>query len=158
MCHSLCAFSTPHDVCVYAFVRVCVCMCMCVCARVRVCVCVHIASATSRVYCFCALPCSMMCMCVRVCMCMCVRLCVCECVCVHARACTCNLGCKKKAHSCHGRYVTLVSLWEKGFCWGHDSRYVVTVWTVLLLRRSMYGVASISRLLKIIGFFYKKAL
>ena len=71
-------------------------------------------------------------MCLRVCVCVCVCECVCVCVC-ECGVCVCWLGC----------------------C---DLQGSVGRSTACVLAISQYGVALVSRLLKMIGLFYKRAL
>jgi len=101
-----------------------------VCVCVCVCVCVWV--------CVCA--CVSVCACVRVCVYVCVYVCVCVCVC----ACVCVCVCV---------FVFV--------CVRASRTDLHTLLRVDMLRRSceghIYGVATISRLLQIIGLFYKTA-
>jgi len=74
--------------------------------------------------------------CVRACMCVCVRVCVCACVYVCVRACMCDMS-TSVAYVC-ARVADLRVCVRASVCWGG---------------RMLYGVPTISRLLKIISLF-----
>jgi len=157
-----------------AYVYVCVRECVCVCACVRACACVRV--------CACVCVCVSLRACIRVCVCMCararacvcvplslslslffflsVRVCVCVCVCVCTRACELCLDVCVCAHMRHDVHVCNKSL---TFCRasfqtkGHLSPSHPKHSTPQSPSLS-YGVATNSRLLKIIGLFCKRAL
>jgi len=132
--------ATPSPLCVYVCVCVSVCVCVCVvCVRVCVSVCV--------------------CLCECVCACACVRVWVCLLfvrVCDWARA-------RRRAWACVSIYINCVSF--NFWCTTTTFRNIhvcACVWDGVNAYKHMwahaYGVASISRLLKMIGLFCKWAL
>jgi len=140
---------------------VCVCVCVCVCERALVCVCV--------------------------CVCMCVRVCVraraykYACVCLCARV---HIECKKRKSqfactATHNQMIAFILLLNysyfstillnpsfQSFIFGSIHRSSYQFFILLLnssfffsiLHSSSYGVATISRLLEILGLFCKRAL
>jgi len=136
----------PLRMCVCVFVFLCVCARVCVCVRVctRVCVCV--------------------CACVRVCMCVCMRMCpytsmyeyihvkiwMCVCVCVCVRACVFVFVCNLCVCTFAGTWNVSTYCFVLGCRW----MYGKCIW----FNSTAYGVATISRFLKMIGLFCKRAL
>jgi len=145
-------------VCVYVCMCVCVYVCMCVCVYVCMCVCVYVCT----------------CVCVYVCMCVCVYMCVYD-MCVthmsytHMRVCVTRVR--------HINELWLIDVYEMCVTHTHNSLMCVihtqlaemcvththnslicVIHTHISSICVTYGVATISRLLKMIGLFYKRAL
>jgi len=112
--------------------RVCVCVSVCVCACMCLCLC----------------QCKCLCLCLRLCLCLC--LCLCACMRVYVRVCVC-------VYVCVGVYTLPGSRLRDAATLSCDGGKR-DIWRPNPHTPRYYGVATISRLLKILGLFCKRAL
>jgi len=141
-----------------------VCACVCVCVRVCVRVCVWRESGRYVRH----MAASSVCVCVRVCLreneCVCVRKCVCMCACVHVCMCACvcmegERERERERQKQRGKEIGRER--ECGILKFNGHLHKLKQYSHKTSMRSPlhgHGVATISRLLQIIGFFCKRAL
>ena len=170
-------------VCVFVCLCVCVCVCLCVCTDVYVCLCVCVCVCVRvyvsvRAFVRCVRVCVHVCVCTCLCACVRARVCICVCACVYVCACmhVCNRSIqiqviievprdqrnkleydkvrKLKYHNTNNMCVYTAPVGQ------YASIYMRVISLNMKIRSNItrYGVATISRLLKIIGLFCKRAL